>query len=343
VGRAKSFMNLDERIEGFEKLGKYLGAIDEGELLSLADRARQQNSWFTEESVRLALKGLQTYLDGANLREWVNRYKIQPANKAKTIAIVMAGNVPLVGFHDFLSVLVSGNKVLIKLSSRDSVLLPYLSKKLVEFEPRFEPLIEFAEQLKNFDAVIATGSDNSSRYFQFYFGKYPHIIRKNRTSCAVLNGKESPEEIEALARDVFSYFGLGCRNVSKLFIPQNFDLVALLDCWKGCAEIMNHHKYHNNYDYQKSILLINRREFLDTGFVMLQENEKLVSPISVLYYERYRDEGELALKLTENRDKIQCVVGKSIPGSVPFGQAQNPRLWDYADQIDTLKFLWEFN
>ena len=343
MGRAKSFMNLEDRIAGFEKLGKYLSAIDEGELLSLADRARQQNSWFTEDSIRLALKGLQTYLDGANLREWVSRYKIKPANRPKTIAIVLAGNVPLVGFHDFLSVLISGNKVLIKLSSKDSVLLPYLSKKLVEFDARFEPLIEYADQLKNFDAVIATGSDNSSRYFQFYFGKYPHIIRKNRTSCAVLNGKESPEEIEALAGDVFSYFGLGCRNVSKLFVPRNFDLVKLLDRWKAFEGVMDHHKYHNNYDYQKSILLINQNAFLDTGFVMLQESEKLISPISVLYYERYNDEGELALKLTENRDKIQCIVGKSIPGSVPFGQAQNPRLWDYADQIDTLKFLSEFN
>ena len=336
-------MNLEERIAGFEKLGKYIGAIDEGELHDLADRAKQHNSWFTEDSVRLAVKGLLTYLNGANLRDWVGRYKIQPSNTPKTIAIVMAGNVPLVGFHDFLSVLISGHKVLSKLSSKDSILLPFLSNKLVELEPRFAPLIEFAEQLKNFDAVIATGSDNSSRYFQYYFGKYPHIIRKNRTSCAVLNGKESPQEIEALANDVFSYFGLGCRNVSKIFIPRNFDLVTLLDRWKGFEVVMDHHKYHNNYDYQKSILLINRNAFLDTGFVMLQESEKLVSPISVLYYERYDGEGDLALKLTENRDKIQCIVGKSVPGSIPFGQAQSPRLWDYADQIDTLQFLSAFN
>jgi hypothetical protein len=331
-------MNLEDRIAAFEKLGKYIDAIDEVEFQDIADKARQQNSWFTEESIRLAFEGVAKYLEGGALQEWVRRYKLNQENQ-QTVAVVMAGNLPLVGFHDFLAVLISGHRVLVKLSSKDSVLLPFLSKKLMGFESRFDDRITFAEQLKNFDAVIATGSDNSSRYFEYYFGKYPHIIRKNRTGCAVLTGKETREEKSALGKDIFNYFGLGCRNVSKIFVPKNYDLTQLLDSWKEYSEVMNHHKYHNNYDYQKSILLINRNTFLDSGFVMLQENERLVSPISVVYYEGYSDEGELALKLTENRDKIQCVVGKSIPGSVPFGQAQYPQVWDYADQIDTMKFL----
>jgi hypothetical protein len=331
-------MNLEDRIAAFEKLGKYLHAIDEVEFQDMADKARQQNSWFAEDSIRLALEGVSRYLEGAALQEWVRPYELEPATE-KTVAVVMAGNVPLVGFHDFLAVLISGHRVLVKLSSKDSVLLPLLSAKLIAFEPRFDDRITFAERLTNFDAVIATGSDNSSRYFEYYFGKYNHIIRKNRTSCAVLTGMETPEEKSALGKDVFNYFGLGCRNVSKIFVPKNYDLTHLLDAWKDYSEVMNHHKYHNNYDYQKSILLINKNKFLDSGYVMLQENDRLVSPISVVYYESYNDEGDLALKLTENRDKIQCVVGKSIPGGIPFGQAQYPQLWDYADQIDTLKFL----
>jgi hypothetical protein len=336
-------MSIEERIAAFEKLGKYIHAIDEGEFRELADRARNQNPWFIEESVKLAFAGLTHYLSSGALQQWVTRYALNKAQTPKTVAVVMAGNVPLVGFHDFLATLVSGHRVMIKLSSKDSVLLPALSKKLIELEPRFDPFITYAEQLKHFDAVIATGSDNSSRYFEYYFGKYPHIIRRNRTSCAVLTGKEMPEERTALGKDVFNYFGLGCRNVSKLFVPNQYDLTTLLDSWKQYADVMDHHKYHNNYDYQKSILLINRNEFLDTGFVMLQRNERLVSPISVVYYETFGDESELALKLTENRSKIQCIVGKAVPGAVPFGQAQYPQLWDYADQIDTMKFLTELN
>ena len=334
-------MNLEDRIEAFEKLGKYIDAIDADEFHQLADRARQQNSWFTEQSVRVAFRGLSAYLNKEALQTWVKPYTCK--NSEKTVAIIMAGNIPLVGFHDLLSVLISGHKALIKLSSKDSVLLSWMSEKLIEIEPRFKSLITFAEQLKNFDAVIATGSDNSSRYFQYYFGKYPHIIRKNRTSCAVLSGNETDEERAKLGYDVFHYFGLGCRNVSKVFVPQNYDLGQLFRSWNSFEDVMNHHKYHNNYDYQKSIMLVNRDQFLDAGFIMMQENKRLVSPISVLYYETYQDEGDLALKLAENREKIQCVVGKKIPGGVPFGDAQNPKLWDYADQVDTLKFLSTLN
>ncbi|HEY0656740.1 MAG TPA: acyl-CoA reductase [Chryseosolibacter sp.] len=335
-------MNIDERIDAFVKLGKQLSAIDADTWAALVQRAKNENSWFTEDSIRAAFRGINTYLDEANLRKWTSHYTLTPVHD-KVVALVMAGNLPLVGFHDFLSVLISGHALQVKLSSKDKVLPLFVAEKLVEIEPRFAQRIAVEEQLKNFDAVIATGGDNSARYFHFYFGKYPNIIRKNRTSCAVLKGNESTEDLVALGRDVFDYFGLGCRNVSKIFIPKNYYIANLLDTWEPFKDIINHHKYNNNYDYQKSILLVNGVHFYDNGFILLQESSKLVSPIAVLYYERYEDESDLALKITEAKDKIQCIVGTMTPASIPFGQAQSPMLWDYADQIDTLKFLESLN
>ena len=253
----------------------------------------------------------------------------------------VAGNIPLAGFHDLLSILVSGHALMAKLSSKDSVLPTFLADKLVEIEPKFAPAISLVPRLRGFDAVIATGSDNSARYFQYYFGKYPHIIRKNRTSCAILEGTENDEELRLLGKDVFSYFGLGCRNVSKIFVPEDFDPVRLVNAWDVYVDIIHHHKYHNNYDYQKSILLVNKIPFYDSGFVILQENEKLVSPISVVYLQRYTNLDALTTHLDEIEEKVQCIVGKTRPANVPFGQAQEPELWDYADAVDTMKFLEE--
>ena len=228
------------------------------------------------------------------------------------------------------------------LPSMNRQLLPtFLANKLIEIDSRFAQRITLAERLKNFDAVIATGSDNSSRYFQYYFGKYPHIIRKNRTSCAIVSGSETEEDLRLLGKDVFTYFGLGCRNVSKLFLPESFDPVSLIKAWDVYVDIINHHKYHNNYDYQKSILLVNKIPFYDSGFVILHENEKLVSPISVVYLERYKTARALAAKLTSVYEKIQCIVGKTQPDHIPFGMAQSPELWDYADRVDTFRFLEE--
>ena len=331
-------MKIEERLEGLAKLGKYLYAIDEAELDELVLKVRNENPWFTPGSVNLALEGILRYLDPEKMKKWVSAYDLNPARK-RTIAVVMAGNIPLAGFHDLLAVLVSGHTIKVKLSSKDSVLPTYVSNKLTAIEPRFEPMITLAARLKDFDAVIATGSDNSSRYFQYYFGKYPHIIRKNRTSCAVLNGSESEEELRLLGKDVFSYFGLGCRNVSKIFIPEDFDPVRLIMAWDIYVDIINHHKYHNNYDYQKSILLVNKIPFYDSGFVILHENEKLVSPISVVYYERYKSAEALTTKLQVVSEKIQCIVGRGTPEYIAFGMAQDPELWDYADRVDTLKFL----
>ena len=331
-------MTIGERLAAFEKLGDYIGAIDEVEFAELMQKVRNENPWFTPGSVNVAFEGVRRYLDGQKLRAWVSGYSLNPET-TKTIAVVMAGNIPLAGFHDFLSVLISGHNVMAKLSSKDSVLLTHLSQKLIAIEPRFDSLITIPAQLRNFDAVIATGSDNSSRYFQYYFGKYPHIIRKNRTSCAVLTGSEGAEELMLLGRDVFTYFGLGCRNVSKIYIPEDFDPARLVIAWDIYVDIIHHHKYHNNYDYQKSILLVNKIPFYDSGFVILHENQKLVSPISVVYLERYSSQTDLASKLDAVRDKLQCVVGKNGSDYVAFGKTQAPELWDYADQVDTLKFL----
>lgn len=335
-------MTTDERLEGLIKLGNCINAIDEAEFDDLMLKVRNENPWFTPGSVTVALDGIRRYLDPVKLKRWTSAYQLNPAN-VRNVAVVMAGNIPLAGFHDLLSVLASGHAIMAKLSSKDSVLIQFLVDKLTGIDPRFSERISLPSQLKNFDAVIATGSDNSARYFHFYFGKYPHIIRQNRTSCAVLSGNETDEELTALGRDVFTYFGLGCRNVSKIFIPADFDPAKLIKAWDIYVDIIHHHKYHNNYDYQKSILLVNKIPFYDSGFVILQESSKLVSPISVVYYERYSSESDLSEKLRVVADKIQCIVGNTQPDSVPFGQTQTPELWDYADRVDTMKFLSELS
>jgi hypothetical protein len=331
-------MNLADRLAAFKKLGKYLGAIDEVALDELCQAARNENSWFTKSSVKTALSGLARFLDPKSLESWIANYPLSERN-GKTVAVVMAGNIPLVGFHDLLCVLVSGHAIQIKPSSKDTVLLKFIIRKLTEIEPRLSANIQLADQLKKFDAVIATGSDNSSRYFEYYFGKYPHVIRKNRSSCAVLTGFESDQELHELGKDFFTYFGLGCRNISKIFIPEGFQFERLLTKWIPYNEVMMHHKYHNNYDYQKSILLVNKEPFLDAEFVLLQESEKLVSPISVLYYEYYSDWESLVKKLGQHQDKIQCIVGNVDIATVKIGQTQTPALGDYADRVDIMKFL----
>ena len=330
-------MNAHVRINAFSLLGQTLKNINDDEFQTLAEQAARENPWFTKENVRMATDGIIQLLQKERLERWVSSYSLR--DQSKKIALVLAGNIPLVGFHDLLSVLISGNNALIKPSSKDSVLLKYILQKLYDIEAAFRDKVEFAEQLKNFDAVIATGSDNSARYFDYYFGKYPNIIRKNRTSVAILRGNESEDDLAALAIDVFSYFGLGCRNISKLLVPAGYTFDKLFSTWEVYQPIIHHHKYCNNYDYQKSIMLVNQIPFLDNGFVMLHETTKMVSPISVVYYEQYKDEADLSNKLTEAEDKIQCIVGNGTRAAIPFGKAQYPELWDYADGVDTLKFL----
>jgi hypothetical protein len=330
-------MNIDQRIKAFARLGDFIRNIDHAEFQSLTEEARNQNPWFTASSVRTALKGIEEFLTEDSLKKWVKNYEL--SSWPKTVALVLAGNIPLVGFHDLMTVLISGNSALIKLSSKDRFLIDFVIKKLIELEPGFADRIRIEERLKNFDAVIATGSDNTSRYFEYYFARYPHIIRKNRTSVGILDGTETPYDLERLGNDVFTYFGLGCRNVSKIFLPNGYVFDQLFRAWEKFNDIINHHKYCNNYDYQKSILLVNRQDFLDNGFVILQQSEKMVSPISVVYYEFYNDESDLEPKLQAVASKTQVVVGNSRFSTADFGMAQCPSLDDYADKVDTMKFL----
>ncbi len=277
-------------------------------------------------------------LERSALEKWVEKYQLENI-MPKTVGIVMAGNIPLVGFHDLLSVLISGHRVAIKMSSQDEVLMAAVIRELMDVAPSVEPFIEIRTQLKDIDAVIATGSDNSSRYFEYYFSKMPNVIRKNRTSVAVIKGDETENELDRLWSDVYQYFGMGCRNVSKLFIPKGYDLTQILRSWENKGNLSQHHKYFNNYEYNKSIYLVNKTPHLDTGYGLWLEDEALVSPISVTYYSHYNSEEELETWFKENADKIQCIVSGDDSKYIPYGQAQLPEVWDYADGVDTLAFL----
>jgi hypothetical protein len=330
-------MNLTERIHAFSALGDRIAHLSDDERTELTELVLSRNAWFTPNNVNKALAGIAFMLQREKLESWTEPYHLEP-DVPKIVGIVMAGNIPAVGFHDLLCVLLSGNVAAVKLSSQDEVMIQVLMKWLVAMEPRFKKNLEFRDRLDHTDAVIATGSDNTARYFDYYFGKQPNIIRKNRTSVAVLDGTETPEELTKLGDDIFSYFGLGCRNVSKLFVPKGYDITILFPYWEMFSAVGYHHKYNNNYDYHKSILLVNRIAHLDTGFLLARETEELVSPTSLIYYQRYTSPEELRELLNEHDEKIQCVVGH---GFIPFGEAQSPEPWDYADGVDVLKFLEE--
>ena len=338
-------LSPEKRITAFVELGQLIKKLHSEEKEALFRRANNENSWFTETSMESALAGLVELLQPENLKQWLSAYIFPKENVAKRVGVLMAGNIPGVGFHDLMCVLISGNTAVIKLSSSDSFFTKWLIARLVEIEPRFEKHIQLEEMLKGMDAYIATGSDNSARYFNYYFGKYPSVIRANRTSVAILTGGESIEELEKLGMDIFLYFGLGCRNVSKIYLKDVEQLQQFLDVMERFNWVASSHKYVNNYDYNKSIYLVNREPHLDNGFLLLKESQELVSPIGVLYYEIYETQDELLKKLESVGSKIQCVVGNPalIPGVISFGKAQFPKPWDYADNVDTMKFLLELN
>lgn len=337
---SKLSMQLNQRINAFINLGKFLKEIASEKENPILKKAESENGWFTHENIKSALLSWSEALSEINLEEWVSRYKFEESNP-KTVAIIMAGNIPLVGFHDFVSVLITGNKVLAKLSSNDKTLLPFIANQLITIEPKFKNHIVFTEgKLENFDAVIATGSNNTARYFDYYFGKYPNIIRKNRNSVAVLTGNEKEEELQKLADDIFKYFGLGCRNVSKLYIPENYDFEPFFKAMYSWKEIIHNHKYINNYDYNKAVYLMDSFPLLDNEFMLLKEDNGFSSPISVVFYEKYTSKYAVKKKLEAEAENIQCVVTKAgLPNEISFGKAQNPELWDYADGVDTVAFL----
>jgi hypothetical protein len=299
------------------------------------ERQVHHNGWFTEESVRTSLLNLGNWLTREQLTNWTSPYSF--TENPKVVAVIMAGNIPLVGFHDFLCVLLSGNKVQCKLSSEDNKLLPLLTHYLFQFTPKLKEFISFSDRnLSSFDAVIATGSNNSLVNFESYFSKYPHLFRHNRTSIAILDGTESKEELKALGEDILNYFGRGCRNVTHLLIPENYDLNRFFEAIVDLGGLINNKKYGNNYDYNKTIHLLNLESFLDNNFLLLKESDNLFSPLAMLYYHTYTSQQEVDLYLQLHQDSIQCVVGHNY---LAFGTAQCPSLYDYADNVDTMAWL----
>lgn len=330
-------MNLKKRISSLVRFGKILQEKKDIFIL------QNSNTWFTKNNINFALSEIIKSLEKENLEKWISVYPDLQKNKIpKKIGVILAGNIPFAGFHDFLSVIISGNIFVGKLSSKDDKLLSCFVKLLIETEPEFNNFIRLEKKrLKNFDAVIATGSDNSARYFEYYFGKYPNIIRKNRNSAAVLTGNETNKELQLLADDIFTYFGLGCRNVSKLYLPENYELGEIFENSENYNYIKNHNKYSNNYGYNRSIYLMNSETFFDNGFFILKENVAYSSPVSVVFFENYKKLEKVKNRIETDKNNIQCVVsGKGIiKNSVYFGESQKPKLWDYADNTDTLEFL----
>lgn len=355
-------MTIEERIEKLVNLGEFLGQFSVsgierkadiphndpyfGKLQEKIEVAVHHNGWFTKENVLFSLEQWSKALSKENLEKWLSKYDFERVTP-KTVGLIMAGNIPLVGFHDFISVLVSGHKALVKQSSNDQLLLPVLAAYLSAIAPDWKESIEFISdssegpsRMENYDAVIATGSNNTARYFEYYFAGKPSIIRKNRNSVAVLTGKETPEELEALGEDIFRYYGLGCRNVSKLYVPEGYDFDAFFKAMYPWNEIINQAKYANNYDYNKAVYLMSLYKLLENGFLILKEDKSFGSPIATLFFERYSDLDALKKELRSQEENIQCIVSKDIfEKEVAFGKTQHPELWDYADNVNTLEFL----
>ena len=341
-----SFVELGNFLRQFSEEGNVKAAsVLQNDLFfddfaSLIELSQSHNGWFTPEQVLHSIQSWAKALTEDNLNQWLSKYdfsKIEP----KKVGLILAGNIPLVGFHDFLSVLISGHDVLVKTSSNDQHLLKFLAKYLIAIQPELNSKITFVEgKLEGFDAVIATGSNNTARYFEYYFKDKPSIIRKNRNSVAVLDGTESHEDLVNLGEDIFRYFGLGCRNVSKLFVPKGYNFEAFFNAMNEYRDVIHYEKYANNYDYNKAVFLMSNFQLLDNEFLTIKEDSSYSSPISSVFYELYDDLEEIKNRLHNDAEQIQCIVSKNlIPNSVAFGQTQQPKLWDYADNVDTLAFL----
>ena len=338
-------IQLQQRISAFNRLGDFLRNINSENpdyklLFETVSRAKDNNGWFSKENVLQALNAWGNLLNKKDLIQWTKDYVFEN-EELKIVGLVLAGNIPLVGFHDVLSVLISGNKALVKCSSSDPMLIAFLVQKLQEIEPGFKDLVEFTkERFTHFDAVIATGSNNAARYFEYYFSKVPNLIRANRNGVAVLDGNETKEQLEALAQDVVRFFGLGCRSTSKVFVPIGYDLNLIFGALYPFDSLMDSAKYANNYDYNKAVYLMSQFDLLDNGFFMLKEDESYTSPVACLYYEYYSDYKNLEKKLKLDQDLIQCITSNQKGKShFEFGKAQQPNLWDYADGKNTLHFL----
>jgi hypothetical protein len=328
-------------LQTFASLHDYLKNIHPDELNEWVYRAEANNPWFTVENVKSALDGIVDLLEPLALEKFYSSYII--SSQRRKVGVIMAGNIPAVGFHDLLCVLLSGNILYAKFSSDDAIILKKIADVLISINPSFQDRIFFVDQLKNMDAYIATGSDNSAKHFEYYFRNTPHIIRKNRTSVAVINGDEETEKLILLGEDVFNYFGLGCRNVSHIYLPDGYAPTNLLIAWEGVYNnLCNHHKYMNNYEYNKAVLLIDQVHHFDSGYVLLKESDSIFSHIATLTYSFYDSKEELASKFIELENQLQCIVSSvttSLFKSVDIGEAQHPSISDFADGVDTMEFL----
>ncbi|MBB1140012.1 acyl-CoA reductase [Myroides sp. WP-1] len=349
-------MDLEAKKKAFVALGDFLRQFATNEFVksekveyndpffssfeALIETSVHYNGWFVKEQVLIAVQSWADALTEENLTQWCAAYDFS-REPLKKVGLILAGNIPLVGFHDLVSVLLSGNIALVKLSSNDQKILPFLAEYLQTVEPQFkERLVFIAGKMEGFDAVIATGSNNTARYFDYYFSTVPHIIRKNRNSVALLTGEETPDQLTALAKDIFTYYGLGCRNVSKLFVPKGYNFDAFFQGMYAQKEVIEYEKYANNYDYNKAVFLMSEFQLLDNGFLTIKEDASYASPISSVYYEYYDTVEEVVERLRVDQEKIQCIVSNGLTeDSIAFGQTQHPQLWDYADQVDTLEFL----
>ena len=339
-------MNVSDRIEAFARLSNDLkeGLLNSADLQKVVVEAGEINPWFTQGNVVFALKEISRLLEPARMKKWLASYPDMSFDHARTkeVGAVLAGNIPLAGFHDFLSVLLNGSRFKGKLSAKDAKLLPFLAERLISYRPEFRERIQFMEdKLGSVDAIIATGSNNTSRYFHYYFGRYPHIFRKNRNGVAVLTGEESEADLSGLAEDLFLYFGLGCRNIAKIYVPEKYDFHVFYRAMEKYSHLSDHNKYANNYQYYRSVYLMNRVDHLDNGFLILKRDKGFSSPVGTLYYDFYNNLEKLAQEIETYRAQIQCVVASpevDLP-AIPFGQSQHPEPWDYADNVDTLIFL----
>ena len=329
-------MTLQQRIEVLVELGKYI-ENNSGEWQQVKQQANRANPWFIPEFIDTASTNIASaFLDRKLLQEWAETYYVAGENPAPiTVGLVMAGNIPMVGFHDMLCIFITGHHQVIKLSAKDDVLVKHLVDKMTEWQSLVKNNISFAETLKGCDAYIATGSNNTSRYFDYYFGKKPNIIRRNRTSVAVLDGSETTDELEMLASDIQQYFGLGCRNVTKLYVPHDYNFEPLLQALKRFDHYNDLHKYRHNYDYQLALLMMGRKLYMTNGSILLHEAEDMFTAVSRVNFEYYSNRDEL-IETLKNDKRVQAIISKQ---TVPFGQAQKPSLTDYADGVDTMKFL----
>lgn len=345
-------LSLSERIDAFqivgEELRQLLKAVQEDQNFStplhplVADQVHN-NPWFTQEQVLRALGEWSCLLEKEALQQWTA--SLPSSVGGKRVALIPAGNIPLVGFHDVLSVLICGHSLLLRPSSDDPSLIPFLLMMLQQIQPAFQERIRIADgRLNDFDAIIATGSNNSARYFHYYFGKYPHIIRKNRTSVALLEGSETEEELRGLADDIMAYFGLGCRSVTKLYLPKGFDLDRIFKPLYAYRHYLDCKPYADNYDYHRSLWMMNKINFMENGFMLLREEDSLHSAVAALHYAYYDDLELVQKELLQREEELQMVVSKKpfFPRQATFGGGQQPALDDYADGVDTLAFLASF-